>query len=257
MTKRFFAVLLAFTLVLFTVIPAFAATDAAVSGTVLSIDAVAGTFQIGTEAGDTLTVTPPTGFDLTTLMVGDVLAIEGSLEESNLTATNVVPVVDDGDQEEKVNKGFFCTNAESSQPALTNLAEEYSADYTQLLDWFCSGHYGVGEIMLALRASQGNEGVSAQDLLDMRSEAGGWGKVWQELGLVGQGHNDDEVVNGGEGEDEGGEESGAQDQNGHEPAGNANGQSEEGNGNGNSGEHGNGNSDEHGNGKGQGGGHGH
>lgn len=256
MTKRFLAVSLALILVLLTVVPAFAQTDTTVSGTVLSVDLAAGTFEMSTAAGDVLTVTPPASFDLATLTVGSPIEVQGSLDGSALTAFSIFPVVDDN-LDDKVNKGFFCTNAESSQPALTKLAEEYSADYAQLLDWFCSGHYGVGEIMLALRASQSGGAASAQELLDMKKELGGWGKVWQELGLVGQGHNDNDDQGGDEqeGDDEGGDQGASGDDNGHEPNGNANGQSQDGNGN--SGDHGNGNDGEHGNGKGQGGGHGH
>ncbi len=246
MTKKLFAVSLAFILALFTVIPAFAQTDTSVSGTVLSVDTTTGTFQIGTEAGDTLTVTPPAGFDLTTLTVGGTVEVQGSLDATNLTATSVVLVPEDGTEEEgKVNKGFYCTTAESSQPALADLASEFNADYAHLLDWFCSGHYGVGEIMLALRTSQAMEGLSAQEILDMRGE-GGWGKVWQELGLIGHGHNRDEDVTEGETEVE------TEDENENSPADAANEHTN--NGNGQSGEHGNsgGNGKGHKNGNGKG-----
>jgi hypothetical protein len=243
--------MLAFTLVLLSVIPAFAQTETTVSGTVLSVDMTAGTFQIATEAGDTLTITPPAGFDLTTLTVGDQVEVQGALEETNLTAASVTPLTEDGALDGKVNKGFYCTNTDAAQPALAKIASEYGADYTQVLDWFCSGHYGVGEIALALAAGQANEGVSAQELLDMRNESGGWGKVWQELGLISHGHGQDanEVETEQEVDNEVDAEQETEVENEHNPAE----QSNENSNNSQAGEHGN--SGEHGNG--HGGGHGH
>jgi len=248
MTKRFFAGSLALMLVLFTVFPAFAQTETAVTGTVLSIDAVAGTFTIGTESGDTLTVTPPAGFDLTTLTVGDSVEIQGTLAESSLSATSIAPVAEDGTGDgdgDGRNNGSHCANSDSSQPALDKLSSEFNADYAQLLDWFCKGGFGVGEIMLALRTSQTMEGLSAQEILELKTELNGWGRVWQQLGLIGHGHgqDDDEVESELEVEPE------------HGPAAQPGQHSGQGSGHAN--EHSNGHGGGPGSNQGHGGGHGH
>jgi len=241
-------------LMAFSTIPAFAATDTTVTGTVLSVDTTAGTFQIGTENGDTLTVTPPAGFDLTTLTVGDTVAIQGTLEASSLSATSIAPVAEDGTGDgdgDGRNNGSHCTNPDSSQPALDKLSSEFNADYVQLLDWFCTGGYGVGEIMLALRTSQSMEGLSAQEILELKTELNGWGKVWQQLGLIGHGH----------GQDDNEVESELEVENEHGPAAQAGQHSGQGNGHAN--EHSNGHgggpgsNQGHGGGNGHGGGHGH
>ncbi len=251
MTKRFFAVSLAFILVLFTVFPAFAATDTTVTGTVLSIDTVTGTFQVGTDAGDTLTVTPPAGFDLTTLTVGDTVEVQGSLEGTDLNAASITLAPTDGTgsgDAETGNTGFYCSNPDAAQPALDKLATQYGADYAQMLDWFCNGHYGVGEIMLALKASAAG-GPSAQDLLDMKAELGGWGQVWLQLGTIGHGHDNSEAGTVGETE--------VQTETHGNQGANGNASEHSNQGSANAGEHGNGgNSGDHGS-NGHGGGHGH
>ena len=53
------------------------------------------------------------------------------------------------------------------------------------MEWFCDRRYGFGEIMLALETSQGSSDYTAEGLLAMKTELGGWGQVWQYLGLIG------------------------------------------------------------------------
>ncbi len=81
--------------------------------------------------------------------------------------------------------GFeFCVGADS-HPRAVDLAETYNVLYDDIMNWFCDGGYGFGDIMLALRTSR-ETGVPAGELLALKSELQGWGQVWQELGLVGQ-----------------------------------------------------------------------
>jgi hypothetical protein len=70
-------------------------------------------------------------------------------------------------------------------PRATELAEEYDVAAEQVMTWFCEGGYGFGDILLALKTSQ-ETGVPAGDLLARKTELGGWGEVWQELGLIGK-----------------------------------------------------------------------
>jgi hypothetical protein len=196
------------------------------ASTVLSIDLEAGTFEIETPEGETLTVIPPEGFDLSTLAVGDLVLVEGVVDGDTLTATSIVPAsseVDEGEDEDGGKNSFYCTNADASHPALAGLAESFEADYGQLLGWFCEDGFGVGQIMLALATSQFSEGA-------------GWGQVWKDLGLKGPDRQDGDSGNGngnGQGNGNG---------NGNSNAG--------GNGNGNGNGGGNGNGNGNGNGKG-------
>jgi hypothetical protein len=70
------------------------------------------------------------------------------------------------------------------QPVAVRLAELYGVPYEQIMDWFLEG-YGFGEIIHALKTSE-KTGVPAEELLALSDELGGWGEVWQELGLIGR-----------------------------------------------------------------------
>ena len=85
--------------------------------------------------------------------------------------------------------GYYCRTPGDRHPALNTLAETYDADYSLLLSFFCEGRFGVGEIRHALQASLALNGeLSPTEILNMKVELGGWGRVWQELGLKGGGH---------------------------------------------------------------------
>jgi hypothetical protein len=80
----------------------------------------------------------------------------------------------------------FCADLEGRQhPVGSRIALGYGVEYDTVMDWFCNGHYGFGQIMLALQTSQ-FVNISPTDLLAMNSESGGWGLVWQELGFTGR-----------------------------------------------------------------------
>ncbi|MGH2581589.1 MAG: DUF5666 domain-containing protein [Anaerolineales bacterium] len=137
------------------------------------------------EVNDTFTVIPIGEFDLTSLEVGDNVTVEGFVHGEVIYATNIEILPEKG--EAPPNEGFFCTNPDARHPALNALAMAYGAEYGQLLNYFCIGHYGVGEIMLALQtAARVNNGMDAGDILVLKAELGGWGKVWMELGLKGK-----------------------------------------------------------------------
>jgi hypothetical protein len=96
--------------------------------------------------------------------------------------------------------GAMCTG-EMVHPALKSLADRYDVAYDDLLVYFCEQQFGVGEIMLALRTAEREDvDLSYQDILDMRHGDGmkevGWGLIWQELGLIGRGGNNDETEMG-------------------------------------------------------------
>lgn len=93
------------------------------------------------------------------------------------------------EEEEEDEPGAVCSGTQI-HPVLTSMAEEYAVDYQMLVDYFCQG-LGVGEIKLALQtASKENVELTYEELLAMRLAVGeekmGWGKIWQELGLIGK-----------------------------------------------------------------------
>lgn len=173
-----------------------------IAGTALAAEAFMETgtvVSVGTDsfemdvAGMTYTVLPPEGFDLTTLMAGDTVQVEGEVDTENIvTATSIGLVTGDGEEEEVkyMKDGYFCQNPDAAHPVVQKIADENGVPYEEVLAFFCGtdelGHNGLGGIMLAYKASATmGDGTTAADILKMKKEMGGWGKVWQYLGLVG------------------------------------------------------------------------
>ncbi|MEX1143209.1 MAG: DUF5666 domain-containing protein [Anaerolineales bacterium] len=95
MQKFLFGSALILALMIMTVSPALAAVDVTVQGTVDSIDTLAGTFSLTTEEAITYTVTPPEGFDLTTLAIGDQVEVMGDTDElGGLFATSITELTE-------------------------------------------------------------------------------------------------------------------------------------------------------------------
>ena len=156
-----------------------------VSGEVQSINEAEGSFEILTEDGIAYTVIAYEGFDFASLAVGDMVVVQGTLEDSTIAAASIEILPPDDDEEEP-KEGFYCRTPDARHPALNGLADLYGEPYEELLSFFCDGRFGVGEIMLALQtAATLNNGMDAGDVLAMRAELGGWGQVWKSLGLKG------------------------------------------------------------------------
>jgi hypothetical protein len=68
-------------------------------------------------------------------------------------------------------------------PIVVRLAGHYGKSPEEVIAWFCEG-YGLGEIMHALSTSR-EAGTDAAALLVRWTELGGWGLVWQEVGIIG------------------------------------------------------------------------
>lgn len=75
-----------------------------------------------------------------------------------------------------------CTN--QTHPVGVKLSVTYGVPYEEVMGWFCQG-FGFGEIMLALQASQHSE-LSAEEILLLKLELGGWGEVWHHLAMLEQ-----------------------------------------------------------------------
>lgn len=99
-------------------------------------------------------------------------------------------------------EGFYCQEGNTSQhPAGLRLATQYGVTYEEVMNWFCQEQFGMGQIMLALQTGL-TTGLTPEEVLAMRTEQGGWGQVWQSLGLIGKNKKvTDPIEDPGEGEE--------------------------------------------------------
>lgn len=76
-------------------------------------------------------------------------------------------------------------------PVLIGFAILYDVSYEELFGYFCDDHLGIGEIALALKTVERLEGeISLEELLTQRvNEELSWGEIWQSLGMMGNGRN--------------------------------------------------------------------
>jgi hypothetical protein len=91
---------------------------------------------------------------------------------------------DEDDEELTEEEAGYCAGI-GTHPVIKRLADTHGVAYGDILGWFCQEHYGLGEIMHALQTSDGGADA-AYALLGKKTELGGWGQVWQELGLIGK-----------------------------------------------------------------------
>jgi hypothetical protein len=91
-------------------------------------------------------------------------------------------LADDGNEGEI---SAFCTDPDRQHPVGSRIAAGYGVDYGIVMNWFCNGHYGFGQILLALQTSELTNSDPGY-LLERKSEIGGWGLLWQELGFTGR-----------------------------------------------------------------------
>jgi hypothetical protein len=83
---------------------------------------------------------------------------------------------------------------QGTHPVAAGLARRYAVDAGTVMSWFCDDNFGFGEIMHALQTSEVVSGTGVLSdttpgaLLALKADLGGWGQVWQELGLIGRPH---------------------------------------------------------------------
>ena len=92
---------------------------------------------------------------------------------------------DDDSDELTEEESEYCVGVEP-HPVAQRLAATYDATYEDIMLWFCVEGYGFGEIMHALQTNGGEDDNTPEQILLLKAELGGWGKVWQELGLIGR-----------------------------------------------------------------------
>jgi hypothetical protein len=97
----------------------------------------------------------------------------------------------DGGGEGDTLAALWCTG-QVAHPVAAGLAQRYAIEADTVMGWLCEDNYGLGEIMHALQTSTAVSGTdvvsdtSPAALLALKTDLGGWGQVWQELGLIGQ-----------------------------------------------------------------------
>jgi hypothetical protein len=102
----------------------------------------------------------------------------------------VADAADEGGEETGEEDAAYCVGA-GPHPTAQRLAETYDATYEEIMGWFCDDGYGLGEIEHALQTSEATA-LSVQEVLDLKTGLGGWGEVWQDLGLIGSTDDDSE-----------------------------------------------------------------
>jgi hypothetical protein len=93
----------------------------------------------------------------------------------------------DGDmiQEQERDRDRWCLDAEDTHPVADRLAQDYDAQYEDIIGWFCQG-FGFGEIGLAYRINA-TTGTALDEIFDARLESNmGWGQIMQQEGLIGR-----------------------------------------------------------------------
>jgi hypothetical protein len=159
-----------------------------VQGTVLSINAAAGTFQVQEEAGSVHTIVPPAGFDLTSLRVGDSVEVKGTLNADGSVSAVSIKIEQAGEGQADKSGSFYCAQSEVENPVGARLAEQYEVPYATVQGWFCEG-FGWGQVKHALQTAK-LTGVDAAALLQQRLDGQGWGQIWQSLKLIGRSRTD-------------------------------------------------------------------
>ena len=184
------------------------------TGTVKTVDEEAGTLVVSVEQEDETVVDyvvyPPEDFDWTAVEEGEVVEVEGTLDENDAVQATKVKVEtededeededqteedeDEEDGEETLPGGFFCRELDVPHPIGLRLADEYGVAYDQVMEWFCAGKFGFGQIKHALRTAQvisETERVTDTTEVDLADVAGiflkqrraglGWGRIWKQL----------------------------------------------------------------------------
>lgn len=103
------------------------------------------------------------------------------------------PDMDEPDDED-LGENPVCSG-EMEHPVLSRMAEEFEVDYADLVVFFCEYKFGIGEIKHALQTAELEEiELTYDEILAERKPEGekvsGWGRIWQELGLIGKGKAD-------------------------------------------------------------------
>ena len=184
-------------------------------GEIGAIDEGAGTLTIDTKDG-AVTVYVPAGFDFSSVDLGVTVMVKGDWQEDGSIVASSIKVFaeaadesEDEDEDEgedieeteepeepedpeegETRENAFCTGEkETNHPLAVKIALKYGEMYgiteEDVMGYFCQG-YSFGEIMLALMTQKYSD-IPVDDVLAARDGGDGWGQIWQELGMIGNG----------------------------------------------------------------------
>jgi hypothetical protein len=166
------------------------AVSPVLKGEVTAVDTTAGTITILTNRDQSVLITPPADFDLSGLSVGEMVIAKGEAhEDGSFTAEWVRITGKDSDESKheggRKNNGAFCNQGKKAEPhpLALKMADEYGVDAGWVSGYYCDG-YSMGAILLALKTAE-KAGLSADDILASRASGLGWGRIWQDEGLIG------------------------------------------------------------------------
>ncbi len=156
---------------------------------VLSVDADTNSLEIETGDGLVFTVIAPEELDVSAVQPGTQLPLD---EDFNDLVEEVIEAGETEDEEVST----FCTDTARQHPRLTTLARQGGVTYATLLELFCEGGLGVGEIMQAINIAASAD-LTLAEVVALHEELGNWGAVKKELGLIGKpddkpGNDDDD-----------------------------------------------------------------
>jgi hypothetical protein len=164
------------------------------TGTITDINEDGGTITVEVETNDgteQYVVEVPEDFDWEGIEIGDLVEVEGWLQDDGtVIATRIVveDEDDDDDDDGQGDHGHYCRNVDDPDivhPVGGAIAERYDVNYEEVMYWFCEESMGFGQIMLALQTADDGD-VSYEEYLDRRLAGEGWGQIWKDLGLIGR-----------------------------------------------------------------------
>ena len=164
----------------------------AIKGEVVAVDTEQGVVTLETRKSEFVMVKLPPDVDAEAIEVGDWMLIKGTRDQDDVIVAEWFKPVGRGKDnsnedkaEGKKDNSAFCDpeKQEKFHPLAAKIGERYAVGEGWVMDNFCEG-YGMGAIMLALKTSQ-LDGSDAGELLEMRAEGKGWGRIWLEKGLIG------------------------------------------------------------------------
>lgn len=171
-------------------------TEIEVVGTVVGWDIDASTIDIEVEIAETdpveteiLTVQVGQNFDFTTIAVGDILEVKGTLGEDGTLVLTELKIQDRIRDQIKLQDGegdaYFCDpETDKIHPVAEKVALLYGYEYADILPYLCGENpVSLGQIMLALQTAA----LTGEDFTTyLVDDAFSWGKIWQEFDIKGK-----------------------------------------------------------------------
>lgn len=145
---------------------------------VLSVDAATNTLEIETGDGLIFVVIAPEELDIAAMEPGMTLPVDEDFNDA------IERMLEAG-EEEREELSAFCTSTTRQHPRLRTLAGQSDVDYETLLEYFCEGGLGAGDLMQAIGLVKRAD-LTLEEVIELYEELGSWGAVKKELGLIGK-----------------------------------------------------------------------